>query len=198
MSIAVEKILCEVGAIIEGHFLLNSGLHSPFYVEKFRILQYPYYAQQLCSMIVQYYRDYHVDVVVGPATGGIIVAYEVARQLGVRTLFTEEIENLLHGKVVSRRTFRPGLGIESGEQVLLVDDILTMGGSIRETKELLEDMGGKVVGIGVLIDRSGRDLEFGVPLFSCHQISIPNYTPEECPLCAAHIPLVKPSATKKR
>jgi orotate phosphoribosyltransferase len=172
------------GAIKQGHFLLASGLHSPVYWEKFRILQYPSFTEKLCRLIVEHFKDHKIDLVVGPTTGGIILAFETARQLGVRNVFAEKV-----GQV---RIFRRDFDIASGEHTLIVDDILTTGGSIRETMNTISKLGGIVIGIGVLIDRSPEEIDFGVPLFSCLRAPTTVYSPEECPLCAANIPLVKP------
>jgi len=139
-------------------------------------------------MIVNHFRKQGIQVVAGPTTGGIILAFEVARQLGVRGIFAE--------KEGDERAFRRGFSIDPGERVLIVDDILTTGGSIREVMAAATKSGGKVIGIGVLVDRSEQKHEFGVPLFSCHRSITPTYTPQDCPLCAAQIPLVKPSLQK--
>ena len=174
------------GAIKEGHFLLTSGLHSPVYWEKFRILQYPDLTEQLCRLVAQHFRTQRIDVVAGPTTGGIILAFETARQLGVRSIFAEK-----EGGV---RVFRRGFEITPGEQVLIVDDILTTGSSLKETLSAVDKLGGIVVGIGVLVDRSEKGLHFNLPLFSCLRAPTTVYSPQECPLCAAHIPLIKPGA----
>lgn len=181
-----EKIFRATGAILEGHFLLSSGLHSPIYWEKFRVLQYPHYTERLCQLIAKHFQDQEVQLVAGPATGGILLAYEVARQLGVRSIFAER-----QGKV---RVFRRGFNITPGERVLVVDDVLTTGGSIYEVIAKVRRRGGEVIGVGVLVDRSQGGVNFGVPLFSCYQTSTPTYVPEDCPLCAAKIPLVKPGS----
>ena len=139
-------------------------------------------------MIVNHFQKQGIQVVAGPTTGGIILAFEVARQLGVRGIFAE--------KEGDERAFRRGFSIDPGERVLIVDDILTTGGSIREVMAAVTKLGGKVIGIGVLVDRSEQNQEFGVPLFSCHRAITPTYTPQDCPLCAAQIPLVKPSLQK--
>lgn len=122
----------------------------------------------------------------GPTTGGIIVAYEVARQLGLRGIFAER-----HTK---GRVFQRGFTITPGERVLVVDDVLTTGGSIHEVIAEVRRKGAEIIGVGVLIDRSQGAIDFGVPLFSCCQISIPTYSPEDCPLCAAKVPLTKPGS----
>ena len=188
---STEAIFRESGAILEGHFRLTSGLHSPVYWEKFRVLQFPDYTQKLCRMLSDHFDGQGVDVVAGPTVGGIILAYEVARQLGVRGIFAEKDGG-------DRRTFNRGFGISPGERVLIVDDILTTGKSIAEVLALVSEQGGLAIGIGVLVDRSERQPEFGVPLFSCLRSVTPAYEPKECPLCAAGIPLVKPGSSSQR
>lgn len=182
------EIFKKSGAIKEGHFLLASGLHSPVYWEKFRILQYPNYTGRLCGLIAQHFQDQKVDVVAGPTTGGIILAFETARQLGVRSIFAEK-----EGKT---RVFRRDFDLTPGERVLIVDDILTTGGSIKETVSAVDKLGGVILGIAVLVDRSTEKVDFGVPLFSCLHAPTTVYPPQECPLCAAHIPLIKPGAQR--
>ena len=189
MTKDTEKIFEESGALLKGHFLLTSGLHSPIYWEKFRVLQFPHYTGQLCGMIADHFRGEEIQVVAGPTTGGIILSYEVARQLGVRSVFAE--------KEGEERAFRRGFSISAGERVLIVDDILTTGGSIREVIAAVNKLGGKIIGIGVLVDRSEQDQEFGIPLFSCHRAITTTYKPEDCPLCAAKIPLVKPGSSQQ-
>ena len=180
----VEEIFEKSGAILKGHFLLTSGLHSPVYWEKCQVLQFPEYTEQLCQLIAGHFRQQGVQVVAGPTTGGIILAYEVARQLGVRSIFAEKDDN-------GGRTFRRGFRIDLGERVLIVDDIFTTGSSIREVITPVKNKGGTVVGIGVLVDRSGQTPDLGIPFFSCHRAIVPTYQPQECPQCAAGIPLTK-------
>jgi orotate phosphoribosyltransferase len=184
---SVARIFEEAGAVLKGHFLLASGLHSPVYWEKFRVLQYPLYTEQLCRMIAEHFRDNRIDVVAGPTTGGVILAYEVGRQLGVRGIFAEKGES-------GGREFRRGFHIVPGERVLIVDDVMTAGGSVRDTIDAVKRLGGNIVGIGVLVDRSPEKLDFGVPFFSCHRAEIITYQPRRCPLCAAGVPLVKPGS----
>jgi len=179
-----------VGAIKEGHFLLASGLHSPVYWEKFRILQHPHLTEKLCRIIAQHFKKQKIDVVAGPTTGGIILAFETARQLGTRSIFAEK-----EGRV---RVFRRGFEITPGEHVLVVDDILTTGNSVRETISAVDNLGGIVVGIGVLVDRSEEILAFNLPFFSCLRAPTTVYPPQECPLCVARIPLVKPGAPSQQ
>jgi orotate phosphoribosyltransferase len=185
----IENIFKETGAILKGHFLLTSGLHSPVYWEKFRVLQFPGYTEQLCRLISSHFSKYKVDVVAGPTTGGIILAHEVGRQIEARSIFTEKSGD-------DKRAFRQGLGINPGEKVLIIDDILTTGKSVREVLELVTGQGGEVIGIGVLVDRSEEKHDFGVPLFSCLRSVTPTYKPQDCPLCAAGIPLTKPGGSQ--
>jgi orotate phosphoribosyltransferase len=183
---SVLDIFKTAGAIKEGHFLLASGLHSPVYWEKFRILQYPHLTEQLCRLIAQHFKNQEakIDVVAGPTTGGIILAFETARQLGTRGVFAEKEGGL--------RLFRRDFEISAGERVLVVDDILTTGSSVKETIAAVERLGANVIGVGVLVDRSEKDMDFGAPLFSCLRAPTTVYLPQGCPLCAAHVPLVKP------
>lgn len=183
---AAEKMFREAGAVVEGHFLLTSGLHSPVYWEKFRILEQPRYTERLCAMIAARFRGHGAQLVAGPTTGGIIISYEVARQLGLRSIFAE--------REGATRIFRRGFEITPGERVLVVDDILTTGGSVLEVIDEVGRKGGELVGVGVLVDRSGGSVDFGAPLFSCHRTSVPSYRPEECPLCRAGKPLSRPGS----
>ena len=185
----IEEIFEKSGAILKGHFLLTSGLHSPIYWEKFRVLQFPNYTEQLCRMISDHFSKQEIQVVAGPTTGGIILAHEVARQLGVRGIFAEREGD-------GRRAFKRSFGISPGERVLIIDDILTTGQSIREVLDLVAEQGGEVIGIGVLVDRSDEKHDFGVPLFYCLRSITPTYKPQECPLCAAGIPLTKPGGNQ--
>jgi len=189
VTVSVEEIFEKSGAVLRGHFLLASGLHSPVYWEKFQVLQFPSYTEQLCGMIADHFRGQGIRVVAGPTTGGVILAHEVARQLGVRSIFAEK-------ESAGGRAFRRGFQIDPGEQVLVVDDILTTGGSIREVMAAVDRRGGRVSGIGVLVDRYPQKVDFGVPLFSCHRSETITYAPEACPLCADGIPLVKPGSSQ--
>jgi orotate phosphoribosyltransferase len=189
MAVNVEELFQKSGALLKGHFLLTSGRHSPVYWEKFRVLQFPKYTEKLCRMITVHFKEQDVRVVAGPTTGGIIIAYEVARQLGVRSVFAE--------KEGESRVFRRGFNIDCGERVLVVDDILTTGGSIREVMTAVEKLGGKIVGIGVLVNRAEQEVDFGVPLFACLCSRAITYPPQSCPLCTAKVPLVKPGSSQQ-
>jgi orotate phosphoribosyltransferase len=183
----VEGIFKESGAILEGHFQLASGLHSATYWEKFRVLQYPHYTQRLCALIAHRFEPENVQVVAGPTVGGVVIAFEVARQLGVRSIFAE--------REGGGRAFKRNFSLASGERVLVVDDVLTTGSSVRDVMAEVEKHGGMVAGVGVLINRAEGEVDFGVPFFCCHRAIVPAYAPEECPLCAAGIPLIKLGST---
>jgi orotate phosphoribosyltransferase len=185
----IEEMFVKTGAVLQGHFLLASGRHSPVYWEKFRILQHPDYVTRLCSMIADHFHNQHIDLVAGPTTGGVILAFEVARQLGTRAIYAERAET-------EGRVFRRVQTINPGERVLVVDDILTAGGSIRDVIAAVTALGGNVIGIGVLVERSEKSIDFGAPLFSCLRTVADTYLPEDCPLCAAQIPLEKPGGGK--
>ena len=174
----VESLLKETKAILEGHFLLTSGLHSPLYVEKFNVLQHPEYTEKLCQEFANHFKDMGIETVIGPATGGIILSQVTARLLGVRSIFTER-EN---GKMTLRRGFK----VAPGEKVLIVEDIVTTGGSIKEVVDGVNEAKGDIVGIGLFEDRSGGKADFGVPkekVYPLLHLTVPTYKPEECPLC---------------
>ncbi len=185
MALSAEQIFEKSGAILKGHFLLTSGLHSPVYWEKFQVLQYPHFTQELCSQIAAHFRSKNIQVVAGPTTGGVILAFEVGRQLGVRGIFAEKKEGS------TERTFRRGFNIDPDERVLIVDDVLTTGGSVKQMVDAVNHLKGNLIGIGVLVDRSEQGVDFGVPLFSCLRAPAISYKPEVCPLCAAQVPLTK-------
>ena len=186
----VEDIFSRAGAYLEGHFLLASGKHSPFYLEKFQVLQWPQETERLCAAIAESARALGVQTVAGPTTGGIILAHEVARQLGVRAIYAERRAD------GPGREFRRGFLLQPGERVLVVDDILSTGGSVQETIDAVRASGADVVGVGVLVDRSAGQATFSeLPLISLWDVSISAYRPEDCPQCANGVPLVKPGTT---
>lgn len=186
----VEDLLLETSAIMEGHFLLTSGLHSPRYVEKFNVLQHPKYTEKLCRAMAEKFKDANIETVVGPVTGGILLAHETGKALGTRAIFTER-EN---GKM----TFRRGFTLHEGERVLIVEDIVTTGGSIREVIDVVKAHGGVPVAVSMLVDRSGGKATFGdVPSTALLHMDVKTYKPEECPLCKAGVPMTKRGRTGK-
>ena len=186
----VEDLLIETSAIMEGHFLLTSGLHSPRYVEKFNVLQKPVYTEKLCRAMAEKFKDANIETVVGPVTGGILLAHETGKALGTRAIFTER-EN---GKM----TFRRGFTLHEGERVLIVEDIVTTGGSIREVIDVVKEHGGTPVAVSMLVDRSGGKATFGdVPSTALLHMDVQTYQPDECPLCKQGIPMTKRGRTGK-
>ena len=180
----IDALLRSTGAVLEGHFRLTSGRHSPLYIEKFRIMEDPRATVALCGMIADHYRGAGVSVVVGPAMGGVILAYETARQLGVRAIFAEKDAE---GRLFFDRDFK----VAPGEPALVVDDVLTTGGSVKQVLSLVAAAGAKIAGVGMLIDRTGGQTSFDVPFFACHTVSIESYAADACPLCARGLPLVE-------
>jgi len=180
----VDSLLRSTGAILEGHFRLTSGRHSNLYVEKFRIMENPAATTALCGMVADRFRSSGVQTVVGPAMGGVILAFETARHLDVRNIFAEKGPE---GELF----FDRGFAIAPGEPVLVVDDVLTTGGSVKKVLSLLESAGAKVAGVGFLIDRTNGGVDFGVPFFACHTMNIESFAAEDCPFCKQGIELVE-------
>ncbi len=186
----VRALLVKTGAIMDGHFLLTSGLHSPHYVEKFNVLQHPEYTAQLCAAMAEKFKDANIETVVGPVTGGILLAHETGKSLGTRAIFTERVD----GKM----TFRRGFSLREGERVLIVEDIVTTGGSIKEVIDVVKAAGAVPVAVSMLVDRSGGKANFGdVPSTALLTMEVETYTPESCPLCAKGIPMTKRGRTGK-
>lgn len=176
-----EQVLRDAGALLEGHFQLTSGKHSPLYVEKFRLLERPPQTEVLCRMIADWARPLDVQLVAGPTTGGVIISFEVARMLGTLGIFAES-----GGE---GREFKRGFRIAPGERVLVVDDVLSTGGSVRDVIDAVRRAGGEPVGVAVLVDRTLGKADFGLPLFGCLALDIPAYDPAECPQCRDGVPL---------
>lgn len=179
----LQAELAERGGILTGHFQLASGRHADTYIEKFRILQWPDITSELCEQIAGRFRG-ETDLIAGPTTGGVILAFETARQLGLRNVIAERSEG---GK---GREFKRGFIVGPGDRVLVVDDVLTTGGSVRDVIDAVRATGAEVVGVGVLVDRSGGAVDFGVPFFACLSVSVASWEPADCPECAAGTPLV--------
>lgn len=186
----VLKIFEENEALLSGHFLLSSGLHSPRYLQCALVLQNPVLAEKLCSALAANIRPDDrvgaIDLVIAPALGGVIVAHEVARALGVRALFTERQEGAMK--------LRRGFQLDPGDRALVVEDVITTGGSTREVMEVVERHGGKIVCAGSLIDRSGGRVDLGVPFHALAVLEVQNYRPEDCPLCKAGSVAIKPGS----
>ena len=181
----VDTLLRSTGAILEGHFRLASGRHSGVYIEKFRIMEDPPATVALCSMIAAHFRDSGATLVIGPAMGGVILAYETAKQMGLHGIFAEKDGD---GGLM----FDRGFALAPGQPVIVVDDVLTTGGSVRKVLSLLEAAGAKVAGVGFLIDRTNGGVDFGgVPFYACHAMEVESYSPDDCPLCVQGVNLVE-------
>ena len=188
----VLEIFEKTGALLEGHFLLSSGLHSSQYFQCAKVLQYPQYAEELAEDIAGHFSGVDVDFVIAPALGGLIIGHEVARAMKTRFIFTERAgeEDVM--------TLRRGFDIEVGEKALIVEDVLTTGRSLREVLKLLQGESVKVVGIGFIVDRSGGQVKFGVEKYAVLEMPVVTHTPEECPLCAKNIPIERPGSRKMK
>ena len=170
-----EDLLRRTEAVLEGHFLLSSGLHSSHYVQCARTLQHPKHAEALGGCLADTYRDYEVDAVVSPALGGLIIGHETARSLRVRALFGERDNGAM--------TLRRGFLLHPGERVVIIEDVITTGGSVRHLIRLVQDLGATVVGVGAILDRSGGQIDLDVPMNPLVTKKMPTYQPDACPLC---------------
>jgi orotate phosphoribosyltransferase len=182
------EIFKKTGALLEGHFLLTSGRHSNLYFQCAKVLQYPEYTEQLCSIIAGHFRSTEIETVISPAMGGIIVGQEVARLLNKRSIFAEREDKSL--------TLRRGFTLSEGEKVLVCEDVVTTGGSVFETIEIVKKYNAIPVGVGYIVDRSNGKVDFGIPQVSTMKMNVISYLPEECPLCKEGIPAVKPGSRK--
>jgi orotate phosphoribosyltransferase len=174
------------GALLEGHFRLTSGLHSSGYLQCALVLQHPVHAETLGRAIAERTRDLRPTLVLSPALGGVVIGHEVARALGVRALFAERQDRAL--------TLRRGFTIAETDRVLVVEDVLTTGGSTRETMEVAKAASGQVVGAAAIVDRSDGRVRFDVPLHALLEVELPAYEPDKCPLCAEGLPVIKPGS----
>lgn len=183
----VKEILKETEAFLEGHFLLSSGRHSNQYVQCAKLLRFPDKAAEVLKDVAEQVKDLGITKICGPAMGGVIVSYELGRQLGIESIFTERKD----GNMELRRGFSVG----KGDKVLISEDVITTGKSTLETVKVLEDMGAEVVGVCSIVNRTSDDLDFPLPIYSAIRLNIVSYDSEECPLCKeGKIELVKPGS----
>ncbi len=186
----ILKIFKESGVLKRGHFILASGRHASQYMQMAQATQDAKITELLCQDLAERFKGEEIDLVVSPAVGGLIVGYEMSRILGTRNLFTER-EN---GEMFLRR----GFSIKEGERVLVVEDVVTTGGSVKEVIKVVEEAGGVVVGVAVLVDRSNGKIDFGYPFAALLSLEIISYEPDECPLCLeGELPAVKPGGSKR-
>jgi orotate phosphoribosyltransferase len=174
------------GALLDGHFRLSSGLHSAGYLQCALVLQYPDQAERLGGAIASQVRDLRSSVVLSPALGGIVIGQEVARGLGVRAIFAERQDGVM--------TLRRGFMLGENDRVLVVEDVITTGGSTRETMQVATAVGARVVGVAAIVDRSGGTARFAAPFRSLVEIELATYPPDACPLCAKGLPVIKPGS----
>lgn len=182
----VEHLLESTGAIRRGHFQLSSGLHSPVYVQCALLFQHPVHTSRLADALAQQFAETPVDVVAAPALGGIVLGYELARQLGARAVFVERDSQ---GRLALRR-----FALKAGERVLVAEDVLTTGGSTSETVALIRQAGGEVVGVAAVLDRSGGRIQLDVPLQTLLTLKLETYAAADCPLCRAGTRPEKPGS----
>ena len=182
----VLNLFRKAGALLEGHFRLTSGLHSDRYMQSAVVLQYPDLAEALGSALADRTRHLQPTAVLSPALGGIVIGQEVARALGVRALFAERQEGAL--------TLRRGFTLSDADRVLVVEDVLTTGGSTRETAAVARATGAQVVGAAAIVDRGTDPARLNLPLQTLVRLAIPTYSPDACPLCAANVPVLKPGS----
>lgn len=185
----VKEILKESEALSSGHFLLTSGRHSDNYMQCAKLLQNPKQTEEIIEGMASEFKEDNIDIVVGPAIGGIIISYEFARQLNTLSYFTERENNTM--------TLRRGFAIPEGSRVLVVEDVITTGGSVREVIDIVEKQGGVVVGVAVIVDRTGGKIDFGTKLVTAFSETLVSYAPDECPLCKeGKLSLEKPGSKK--
>ena len=185
----IKQIFIDSEAILSGHFLLSSGKHSNGYVQCAKLMMDPENSKKVFSVLANIIRNLGIDVVVGPAIGGIIPSYELASQLGVKSIFTERENNVM--------TLRRGFTLEKGQKVIISEDVVTTGMSALESIEALKDFGVEVVGISCLVNRSGKSEVGGYKIYSALNLDIDTYEKEECPLCKEGTPAVKPGSRKQ-
>ena len=184
----MERIFKQTGLMLEGHFLLTSGRHSNRYMQCAKLFQYPEYSEMICKDLAGRFAGQKIDLVVGPAVGGIIMSYEMARQCNVPNIFAERENGVM--------TLRRGFSIPEGAKVLVVEDVVTTGGSVREVMDIVAEAKAEVVGVCVVVDRSGGKIDFGVPFEAAYETEIQSYEPSQCPLCEQGLELVKPGSRK--
>lgn len=186
----VLEVLKEAGVLQEGHFLLTSGRHSNKYLQCAKIFCNTKYSEELCADLADKFKNDDVEVVIGPAMGAVQMAYEVSRAFRCKNFFTERDEN---GKMTLRR----GFAIDKGQRVLVVEDVVTTGGSVREVINLVNEAGGVVVGVGSIVDRTDGKIDFGVPYKAVYSADVVSWEADNCPLCReSGLPLVKPGSRK--
>ncbi len=183
------ELMKETGAILEGHFRLTSGRHSDVYIEKFRLLERPDFVEKIGVMMAEPYAEENIEVVLGAAVGGILLSSAIAKELGTKGIFAERVDGEL--------TLRRGFHLNSGKRVVVVEDIITTGGSVQELLKIVEDHGAKVTGVVCLVDRTEKGVDFSYPTTSLVRYPALSWEPDACPLCLKNIPLSTRGRTGK-
>lgn len=183
-----EEVLGALGALQEGHFRLTSGRHSDKYMQCARLFEHPKESAELCALLACEFRELGVELVAGPALGGIIMAYEIARALGARNIFAERENGVM--------TLRRGFHVAPGTRVLVIEDVVTTGGSVKEVALLLRGLGANVIGAGAVVDRSAGKVELDTPFKALLTLDATSWMPDNCPLCGKGVPIVKPGSRK--
>lgn len=183
------KLFRKTGALKEGHFILTSGRHSPTYFQCALVMQHPRYLQMMAEAIGEHFNTETIDVIISPAIGGIVLGTAVGQVLGARTVFTERVKGVM--------TLRRGFQIHPGERVLIVEDVITTGGSVREVQELVHQTGGEVVGVATIVDRSGGKVRLHPKQLSLVSLKAVSFAPDEVPPELARIPPQKPGSRKE-
>jgi orotate phosphoribosyltransferase len=189
-SYVTENILKDCGALLEGHFKLTSGRHSNRYVEKIKIIQNPLKVEIICNHMARILREFDCDVVIGPAYGAIVLGYEVAKQLGKQFAFCQRVDGEM--------TFRSGFELSPGMKAIVIEDIVTTGGSVFEVIDSLKKKEIEIVAVGLIVDRSGGAVDFKVPTYPLLTLSIESWEQDECPLCKAGQEITKPGSSDKK
>ncbi len=183
----ILQTLADTGALLSGHFLLRSGLHSDHYFQAALVLQHTLVAARLCEEMANPWRNMGIETVISPAIGGLVVGQEVGRSLGVKAIFAEKDD-------ASNLVLRRGFSLKPGEKVLVAEDVVTKGGRVQQTIDLVRAHGGDPVGVTVLVDRSEGDVDFGIPMRSLIRLKLATYDPADCPLCRKGLPIDKPGS----
>lgn len=182
----IIKTFQDAEALLEGHFLLRSGLHSNRFFQAALLFRFPDIAEKLCQTLASRMSSLGAETVISPAVGGILVGQELARALKIKAIFADKENDML--------VLKRGFTIKPGEKIIVAEDVVTKGGRVQQTIDLVRKHGGIPVAVGVITDRSGGEAQFGIPLHSLIKLDLPTYQPDSCPLCKAEIPLVKPGS----
>ncbi len=184
----IIELFSKLGVLRSGHFLLTSGLHSNKYLQCAQLFQHPEATSKICRQLAEQLAGLDIQTVIGPATGAIILSYEMGRQLGTRSIFAE--------REGGKMTLRRGFHVKPGERMLVVEDVVTTGGSVKEVISVVKELGGEVAAVAALVDRSGGKVDFGVPTHYLLKLQVDSYSPEKCPLCKKGLQITKPGSRK--